>query len=100
VEVSALPIAVFNPNWEHIAGIADTKAGLVGETDGEVQRAVINGVADEVHHLAMDFGIFPAQPCLPPRQPMAGTAFRPSSQILWMGFAVSNILTSELGSGQ
>jgi len=42
VEVSALPIAEFSSNGEHIAGIADTKARLVRETDGEVQRAVIN----------------------------------------------------------
>jgi len=59
VEISALPIAQFGSNREHIAGITDAKARLVRETDGEVHRAVIDGVGDEVHHLAMDFGIFP-----------------------------------------
>jgi len=41
VEVSTLPIAEFNSNGEHIAGIADTKARLVRETDGEIQRAIV-----------------------------------------------------------
>jgi hypothetical protein len=44
VEASALPIAQFSSNRVHIAGIADTKARLIRETDSEVQRAVINGV--------------------------------------------------------
>jgi len=48
VKVSALPIAKLGSNGEHIAGIADTKAGLIGETDGEIQRAVINSVGNEV----------------------------------------------------
>jgi hypothetical protein len=37
VEVSTLPIAEFSSNGEHIAGIADTKARLVREMDGEIQ---------------------------------------------------------------
>src|SRR5690348_15697987 len=41
--------------------VADTKASLVCETDGEIQRSVVDGMGDEVHHLAMDLGIFPAQ---------------------------------------
>jgi hypothetical protein len=65
VEVSTLPIAEFSSNGEHIAGIADAKARLVRETDGEIQRAILDSVSDEVHHLAMDFRIFPTQPPLP-----------------------------------
>jgi len=65
VEVSTLPIAEFSSNGEHIAGIADAKARLVRETDGEIQRAIVDGVSDEVHHLAVDFRIFPTQPPLP-----------------------------------
>jgi hypothetical protein len=52
VEVSALPIAELNSNCEHIAGIADAKARLVRETDGEVQRAVIDGVGDKVQRFS------------------------------------------------
>ena len=65
VEVSTSPITEFSSNGEHIAGIADAKARLVSESDGEVQRSVVDGMSDEVHYLAMDFGIFPAQPSLP-----------------------------------
>src|SRR5262249_30503959 len=65
VEVSALPIAEFSSNGEHIAGIADAKARMVRETNGKVQLAVINGVGNEVHHFPTDFGIFPTQPPLP-----------------------------------
>ncbi len=49
MEVSALPIAEFGSNGGHIAGIADAEACLVRETDGKVQRAIIDGVGDEVH---------------------------------------------------
>jgi hypothetical protein len=55
VEVSALPIAEFSSHGEHIAGIADAKARLVHEMDGEVQDTVVYVVRDEVHHLTMDF---------------------------------------------
>jgi hypothetical protein len=65
VEVSTLPIAEFGSNGEHIAAIADAKARLVRETGGEIQRSVVDGVSDEIHHFAMDFRIFPAQPPLP-----------------------------------
>ena len=43
VELSSLPIAEFSSNGEHIAGIADAKARLVHETDGEIQRSVVDG---------------------------------------------------------
>jgi len=46
VEVSALSIAEFSSNREHIAGIANAKARLLRETDGEIQRAVNNGVGN------------------------------------------------------
>jgi len=82
VKVSALPIAKLGSNGEHIAGTADTKAGLVGETDGEVQGAVINSVGNEVHHLAVDFGIFPAQPCLP----LLAACFQAALQYLQIRF--------------
>lgn len=65
MEVSALPIAEFSSNGKHIASIANAEARLVCETDGEVQRSVVDSVGDEVHHLAMDFAILPAQPCFP-----------------------------------
>src|SRR5580692_3133774 len=65
VEVSTPPIADFSSYGDHIAGIADAKASLVRETDGEIQRSVVDGMSDEVHHLAMDFGVFPTQPLLP-----------------------------------
>jgi transposase len=42
VKVSALPIAEFSSNGEHIAGIADAKARLVREPNGEVQRAIVD----------------------------------------------------------
>jgi hypothetical protein len=64
VEVSALPIADFGSNYEHVTGIAKAKARLVPETDGEVQRPVVDGVSNEIHDLAVDFGILPAQPFL------------------------------------
>jgi hypothetical protein len=58
VEVSSLPIAEIGSSDKHIASLADAEARLVRETDGEVQRAVINGVGDKVHHFAMNFGSF------------------------------------------
>ena len=56
VEVSTLPITEFSSYGEHVAGITDTKARLVRETDGEVQHAVVDGVGDEVHNLTVNFG--------------------------------------------
>jgi hypothetical protein len=45
VEISVLPIAEFSSNGEHVAGIADTKACLVQEMDGEVQDRLCSMVA-------------------------------------------------------
>jgi hypothetical protein len=64
VEVSALPIAEVGSNGKHVAGVAEAKARLIRKADGEVQRTVIDGVRDEVHDLAVDLGILPAQPFL------------------------------------
>ena len=64
MDVPALPVTEIGSNDEHVAGVAETEAGLVGKADGEVQRSVIDGVGDEVHDLAVDLGIPPAQPFL------------------------------------
>jgi hypothetical protein len=65
LEVPALPIAEVSSNGEYVAVAAETKARLVVEADSEVQRSVIDGVADEIHDLAVDLRILPAQPFLP-----------------------------------
>ena len=39
------------------AGVAEAKACLVLEADAEVQRSVIDGMGDEIHDFAVDFGI-------------------------------------------
>jgi hypothetical protein len=57
VEISALPIAEFGSNGEHLSGVAETKARLVHKTNGEAERSVIDGMGDEVHDLAVGFGI-------------------------------------------
>jgi len=57
VVVPVLPIAEVSSNDEHAAGVAEAKACLVLEADAEVQRSVIDGMGDEIHDFAVDFGI-------------------------------------------
>src|SRR5215470_730162 len=65
VKVSALPITKLGSDSEHVASITDAETRPVRKMDGEVKRSVVDGVSDEVHHFAMDFWIFSAQPRLP-----------------------------------
>ena len=57
VVVPGLPVAEVGPDDEHVAGVPKRKVRLVLEADAEAQRSVIDGLGDEVHDLAVDFGI-------------------------------------------
>jgi hypothetical protein len=58
VGVSSLPITEFSSNYEQIAGMADAKAPPVRETNGEVERAVVDGRVMKSTTLARTWGYF------------------------------------------
>ena len=57
LQVPGLHVAEVGSYDEHLAGEAKREVRLVLEADTEVERSVLNGMADEVYDLAVDFGI-------------------------------------------
>src|ERR1700722_20681324 len=57
LQVSRLHVGKVGSYDEHLAGEAKREVRLVLEADTEVERSVLNGMADEVYDLSVDLGI-------------------------------------------